>query len=275
MIKSKSGGATLIEVLIACAVFSLLVLCLFAVMKYATNSWRNVEDRVSVQSEIRKIQTSLTEDLRKTSYASVITYTGDYRHAIAFKTFINPYTGKFETGPSGDLISQGYVLFFLMRPKGDTCGHSALATTDNKCPHKVLVRVDLTRTTDGTNSWAPITFPTYSKDSEAAAASNALKAYLPSDLSQFYFRGTSITADEYKATISGETKYVENVYIIGKNLLSFNVEKKLPPNNPEVLVDIKCFKMMSAGIAYNPGTQDLDTNQFTIQVDNRVIPMNP
>jgi type II secretory pathway pseudopilin PulG len=273
--KTKARGATLIEVLIACAVFSLLVLCLFAIVRYATNSWRNVEDRVSVQSEIRKIQTSLTEDLRKTSYASVITYSGDYRHAVAFKTFINPASGKFETGPNGELICQGYTLFFLIRPEGDPCTHNAMSVTDNKCPHKTLVRVDLTRISDGAATWAPISFPVYTKDSEAAAASNALRAYIPSDLNKKYFKSTTITVDEYKNSIAGDPKYVENVYIIGRNLLSFNVEKKLPPNNPEVLVDIKCYKMLSSSIAYNPGTQDLDTNQFTIQVDNRVIPMNP
>jgi len=270
----KEKGTTLLEVLIASLVFSILVICLFAVIKYATKNWRSVEDRTSVQSEIRKIETNLVDELRKTSYASVITWTDDYRHTLAFKSFTNPTTGNFDTDMSGNPLSHGYILYILLRPiQGeDPCSHDPIAGTDNKCTHKFLLRVDLTRTTDGVNSWDP--WP--GAPPNDIPSDTELEKYIPPHAS---LSGKSVSKDQYTAAVASQgadSKYVQNVYIVGKNLLSFNVAKPAsPPNNPEILVDIKCYKELEAAGLFKIGVDDLDTSQFTIQVDNRIIPQNP
>lgn len=272
MNKTKKG-TTLIELLIACAVFSFLVICLFAVIKYATRNWRSVEDRDSVQSEIRKIETNLSEELRKTSYASVVTWTGDYRHTLGFKSFTNPITGRFDTDSTGNPLTHGYILYILLRPAGneDPCTHDAILGNDNKCPHKFLLRVDLTRTTDGVTSWDP--WP--GAPPNDIPGSTEIAKYIPPHAS---LSGKSVSRDQYITAVSSQgadSKYLQNVYIVGKNLLSFNVAKMTPPNNPEILVDIKCFRELEAGQFIKVGNDDLDTSQFTIQVDNRIIPQNP
>ncbi|MCD4784383.1 MAG: type II secretion system GspH family protein [Candidatus Eremiobacteraeota bacterium] len=269
----RKKGTTLIELLIASAVFSILVICLFAIIRYATKNWRSVEDRASIQSEIRNIETNLSGELKKTSYASVVTWTDDYRHTLGFKSFTNPITGKFDTDATGNPLTHGYILYILLRPMAteDLCTHSAILGTDNKCPHKFLLRVDLTRTTDGASSWDP--WPGLPPDDIPSDVE--IEEYIPPHAS---LSGKSVSRDQYIAAVSAQgadSKYVQNVYIVGKNLLSFNVSKMAPPDNPEILVDIKCLKELEATQFLKVGSDDLDASQFTIQVDNRIIPQNP
>lgn len=266
--KTKKKGTTLLEVLIAAAIFSILVIALFAIIKYCMTNWRNVESRVAVQTEIRKVQTNLIDELRKTSFDSVLIDESDYRHTLAFKTFIDPDSGRFETDSStGEPESQGYILYILLRPGDDPCSDT---TSSDLCPHKMILRVDLTRQNDfdegGTSTWSALSLD-----------SSTLSNYIPATTTDNkYFSSTGVTVQQYRNSLPAvaEEKYVKNVYIIGKNILAFDLQKNESPT-PEVIVTIKAVKLLAAGEFVKVGTDDLSDSGFTIQVTNQVIPQNP
>lgn len=231
----RRSGTTLVELMLACTVFSVIVVTVFGVLRYGTRHWRSIEDRNAIQVEIRKAEFDIIREVTRSSLDTVITYpwTGvsDYRHALALKTAMSldspePY---FVTNEEGKPQWQRWVLYYIIRPPGDGCAPPG--GTDNICPHKWLIRKDIAL--NGINSASDI--PTYLT--------------------------TTITATE---------PHVLKAYLLAKDILSFNIAVIYP----EVLVDIKCFKKLEySGIA-KIGVDELDTNRATIQVDNRIIPRN-
>lgn len=248
-------------------IFSILAVCLFAAVKFAVQNWRAIEDRVAVQTQVRKIETRLCEELRKSSFESVVIYEDDYRHTIAFRSYINPETGLIDTDSQGALLPHGFILYTLLRTKDDPCAYAPLNSRDSICPHKMLIRVELTKTTDGTSSWDPLEI----------TDSSQLQSYIPSPL-QKQFSNRGVTVEDYVDSIStagGDGKYVRNVSAAGKDILTFDITKVEPPSNPEVLVDISCYKILEGGGRDKVGSDDLEESPFTVRVLSRVIPLNP
>ncbi|MFP4498183.1 MAG: type II secretion system protein J [Vulcanimicrobiota bacterium] len=267
-VHKKIRGSSLLELLVACVVFSLMVIATFAIIRYCTTNWRGIEDRVVVQTEIKKIQSAVSDKLLTTEFDSVLTYQQDYRHTLAFKTFTDA-NGNFVTDQFGNPESQGYLLFILLRPENDPCTHENFDNAniydyDNICPHKILLMVDLTEKPMGVTE--PISFTN----------SSELIDYLPGGKEGYrkkYFNSGGVSLEEYKDDIcstGGNKDYVRNVRIIARNVLSFNVEKA----EPEVQVVVKAFKMLGGSYDRKIGTDNLDDSRFTIQVDNHVIPQN-
>lgn len=274
IISKNKKGFTLIEILVACTVFTLFAMALFALFIYAQRHWRNIEDRAVIQKETRRIEGTLNEDVRRTSYESILTYQGDYRHTLAFKSFIDPNTNKFMTDSAGDPEGQGYILYTLLRPKDDTCPFTVNgANPEYVCPHKVLVRVELTRNDDldqgGATTWPPLEL----------ADTTALMDYIPGPADKKLFStkmGLAELKSEYISSITGDGKYVRSVKLIGKSVLGFDVQKSPPPDNlPEVEVDLKFVRLMEISRNATIGSQSLENSRFTFSVKNRILPRNP
>ena len=283
--KPQNKGATLLEILLSAVIFTIIMLVLISITHYAINSWRSVEDRVEIQTKIRKIESNLTMDILGSSYSSVLVYPpegeDDCIHAVAMKTYKNPATGQLETDESGLPVSQGYVLYLLVRPTDDplrdtTSTSPPPAATDNSSPYKILVKVDLTKTTNGIETWEPLEM---FDDID-------LKSYIPS--TGYYFRrkaavqgGTlipSVTLKEYTDAIGGgsETiKYVNKVSLIATDILSFDVKKMPSPGHPEVQVDLRFFKINETQKKIKLGVDDLRDSKYTVSIRTNLIPRNP
>lgn len=283
--KTRQKGTTLLELILASALFTIIMLVLVAITRYAITSWKAIEDRVEIQTKIRKIESGMMSDLLGSSYSSVIVYPApgndDSIHAVAFKSYKSPTTGNFDTDESGLPVFHGYVLYLLVRPKDDPCG-AAPTTTDNKSPYKLLVRVDLTKTTDGSDTWEPLEFSGLTEELK----SQDLAKYIPPTGNYFKRQASvqggtiipGVTKEEYVNAISGkggDSKYVEKVSLIATDILSFNVRKKPNPKFPEIQTDIRIFKINEAQKNIKIGTDDLSDSKYTISVRTNIIPRNP
>ncbi len=281
MYRKIRKGTTLIEIMVAIGVFSILIVVLFLIMKYCIRNWRTVEDRVAVQTSIQQIEANLEDVISKTSFRSILIYNSDYRHAISCATFVDPTTGKFDVDEETSMpISHGCILFVLLRPCDDPClpagsdpkvelDPSRVSNPDNVCPHKLILRVDLTRNDDSdltgstpANTWDPIILD-----------SSTLPSYIPQISHIDKIRRRGITKSDYIASITGDPKYVRSVKVIAKDILSFNVEKQSNPPGVEVI--LRGFRHLEAGEYIHVGTQDITGSRFAVEVKNLIIPQNP
>lgn len=264
VIRKNRKGATLVEVLLSCAIYSILMISLFLIMRYSINNWRSIEDRTDIQTQLRRLDSLMSDEIEKTSFSSVVIYKGDYRHSIAFKSFIDPATGRFDTNNEGIPISHGYILYTVLRPADDPCTHLEYNVRDTKCPHKIILRVELTKNTnDGINYWDPVVIST----------STALRAYLPS-ITGKSFSSSGITINDYVAAISGDSKYIRRVDIICNNIVDFSAERIAPPQIPGILVTASSFKFREASRQIQVGQENLLDSRFTIKMETKIIPQN-
>ncbi|MHB2017117.1 MAG: PulJ/GspJ family protein [Candidatus Xenobia bacterium] len=129
-------GATLIELLITCAVFSLLMVAVFTVMKIGSNGYNDVSARSAVNASLTLFQADMEMELQRaclhdpqsvkfsqsppfpaaTPSLFVYTPSTDYHWAIWFETAMNegnfpPYTDAIGSGnpskPSPPLVTLG------------------------------------------------------------------------------------------------------------------------------------------------------------------------
>jgi type II secretory pathway pseudopilin PulG len=176
MDRRNHRGATLIELLVSIAVYSFLTLGLLALTRNATDSWRAVDARDAVQSQLRVFERDITAELKRASLSSIVFYHQSYQHAICFKSAMNDINNNSKpTGPVGDPLTfwanpaqawpnnvtwQRYTMYYITRPSaaqhqhdyGYTCagynstnpsGGGGGNPVDNICPHKWLIRKDL------------------------------------------------------------------------------------------------------------------------------------
>lgn len=261
----RSRGATLTEVIITTGIFSLLVLALFAVMKYGVRSWKNIEARNSVQTQLRKVELFLLEDLKRSSFAQLRVETmpegwaagsadalvGVEKHGpeVWFLSALDDSGEQFLRTSDGNPDWQRNVLYYCVKPSdawhqatyGFLCQPDS-AKVDNLydtwCPHKWLIRKEIRQTSllDETSIQNYLTTPT-SRDLE------------------------------YMKTTEPD---LERVQVLADTLLIFRVTLKIP----EVLVDLKAFRVLEAGDILRVGESSLDNNVFTVQYDARVVPNN-
>jgi type II secretory pathway component PulJ len=265
---SNNRGTSILEVLVSCVVFSLLAMVLFSVMRYSLLSWRGIEDRTSIQMEMRKVQHATSALIRSTSYSSVLIHDSDSRKTITFKTFLDE-NGRLVNDDTGTPVSQGYVIFTLVRPADDPCKHTSPTTSaDTRCYHKILLRVDLT------NNAGDLELVESSSDPGLL-----LSSYIPQTNSagKTALSSRHVTVDDYKNSISGgaNKNYISNVMIVGRNLLSFDPEVS-DLDSPGVQLTMRGFRIMESeamtGIGEN---EDLTKTRFAVQMTSSVIPMNP
>lgn len=261
----RRRGATLTEVIITTGIFSLLVLALFAVMKYGIKSWRNIESKNTVQTQLRKVELFLLEDLKRASFdwirvknmpplwvaGSSKALTGVEAHgpAVWFLSAMDQDATFFTRDAEGKPQWQRNVLYYVTKPTdawhekkyGFTCKQRTGATSDSYdtyCPHKWLIRKEILQDTLLTSAEIP--------------------TYL-----------TAPDGYDLMDQMSLEPN-LKRVQMLADSLLVFRITLK----KPEVLVDLKAFRTLEAGDLLQIGTSSLDTNVFTVQYDARVVPNN-
>lgn len=239
------AGTTLLELIIAAAIFGVLITAVFAIFNLGARHWRVIESRNAGQNEIRKIQSDLEVELERSTWQTFqgSSLTGilvrmpadDYRFAICMQTAIDPNSRAFDIDPlSNQPVSHGFVLYYIIRPPGDTCLPNPPSSPDNTCPHKWLVRKDLDKSANISNN-------------------DDLAPYLDTDLTP----GGNVRATR----------------LLAQNVLTFEMGVNYPLSKV-IEFHIRTVKEAPYKAAQGNGENfTLDPSRI-MQVDNRVIPRN-
>lgn len=240
------------EVIITTGIFSLLVLALFAVMRYGVRSWRNIESRNAVQSQLRKVELFLLEDLKRASYEHmrVKDMSGAQPHGpqVWFLSALDETGENFLRDDDGKPLWQRNVLYYVVKPAnpwhlqryGYLC-EAEIGSCDTKCPHKWLIRKEI--------------------DEQTLLDAAQIEQYLTEPT------GWDL---EYMKTGEGGGTKLKRVQVLADSILAFRVALA----KPEVLVDLKAFRVLEAGDVLQIGQSSLENNIFTVQYDARVVPNN-
>ncbi|MCL5774267.1 MAG: hypothetical protein M1536_07825 [Firmicutes bacterium] len=262
--RGRKSGTSLIELLVATGIFGLLVITVFAIFDIGSRSYYSAETRGVLQGDVRRAEYFLSNELRESTfnyfndvyyYPSGGLHSGN--HALAFKTAVDynrasPTRYRFVTDPaSGAPVWQGWTIYYIIRPPGDTCPVSPDQDWDDVCPHKWLIKKVVTLNSVNTV-----------RDLET-------------------FINTDLTTGQ--AGVLDVSKMADNV-------LSFNVYLDISKRPFRVDFDVKCFKAAQfSKNAVTTGGEDAsgrltssDPNRQvtgeqqaqTYQVDNKVVPQN-
>ena len=286
----KDRGTTLAELLIATVIFGFLTMILLGVINFGTRSWKTVESRSSAEKEVRRALLDLSRSLRNTDVRTVSYGNHSNISWLAFKTaqaaeLYDPEYITFDgTGSTyQDKLPWTYfILYYAIPPAGDSCSGdvyntSSLASSEFKCPHKLLIKKYLLiGGTDGISSTksylsdtdvTPYLTATTSVNEVDTAAEKAIKA-IEDD--------TSLGSEVFKNAVR----------VVCKNVLIFSSNYYDPWGGrgdssmqcPEVQFSVKCFKVLEFASSGSIGNMNLNAstvNQvFSVQVDQKIIPGN-
>lgn len=257
-------GFSLLELSVAAAVFSVLLLVVLALFNQSIYVWRVTSSADGANRELRKVRAALERDLALTSpteiaRAQVPGHLGGGAsdgEALWFLSPIDPATGEIVLDEDGLPVWQRNILYYLVVPGdhagtfGSTCAGGAAANGyDDRCPHKILIR----RVIDAGTA----TIPTDPTTREALIAPGAIGPYLVQPT------GFDISA-------------LPDTRIVANNLLCFETVSAPPPNNQarEVLVDVRAVGVEEARRETSVGTAPLYNSRFTEQHPFSVFPKN-
>ncbi len=258
----RSRGTTLIEVIIATGIFSVLTLALFAVMQFGIRSWKNIESRSAVQTQLRKVELYLLEDLKRASFRQLrvddmpaswspgspqdLVGRPCSGSAVWFLSAMNDEGDFFHRDDQGHPVWQRNILYYLTRPTdawhrdryGFLCG--GRGDRDTVCPHKWLIRKEIASTTliDGMAISQYLSRPA---------------GYNLMDPSQM-----------------GSEPGLKKAQALADTVVDFWVTLNLP----EVQVDLKAFRLLEAGNVMHLGKDSLEGHPFTVHYGARIVPNN-
>ena len=167
-LKPAAKGVTLIELVVAFGLFSLIGLILALAFRASTEVYRNVDGATDARTVLGKAEASLLRDLERTGFRSIRVRQGSNSlgpidgDAVWFLSAINPATGEYMRKPDGSPFWQTNILYYTSVPSGHAAlvgvncsGGSNAEGYEVNCPHKVLIRKvidEASETTDPTNS---------------------------------------------------------------------------------------------------------------------------
>lgn len=295
-------GATLIEVMVSTAVFSLISLSLMIIFNFGVKSWRNVEARVNAELSLNAAAADLNNVLRNSSADNIIIgplgeggaadgsneTSADSSSGFAYICcpsaalydssgvgesatggfFTNRFNYCVPTNEGQSVTTEGiswnyWVCYFVAKQAGNCPDCLSLWNGDSDCcPHKLLIK-----------RWC-----------------RADNVDVPNDMATW-----SGGANCPKLLADYDKKY--NDKILSKNIMAFKAQK----NNDTILFSIKVFKPNinnvkitednvrdSIDFLYrdlplkNDGFYDVDNSaverdplsSYTVQVDGAVTPLN-
>lgn len=264
----RRRGVTLLELVVGFTLFSVVGLLLVGAFFYSTKAWRGLSGSSSAQLALRKGQTVLQRDLRRTSYASVRVAPSTASLGIAdgdavwFLSAIDPVTGEFMRKSDGTPFWQRNILYYITVPNnhnsvfGTACSGGADAQGyEVQCPHKVLIRKVLDSGT--------VTDPTDESTEEQPMAAADITPYLTRP------NGTDVSA------MTGEVG-LSSVNIAASGLLSFRVQLAPDPQyDNEVRMRLLACAIEAARREVAVGTVPLSGNRFTLDYSLSVFPTTP
>lgn len=290
----RRAGATLLEVLVGCGVFTFLMISSIAIMNIGANGYRAVESKSDVTRQLNRFEADIVQELRRASLRSVGLYTpsNDFHWAIWMKTPMNapgcfdPNTGNVITlgdpavqvTSSGSAKMQRYVVYYVTRMDaalhqklyGYLCAsYSTNDGPDVTCPHKWIVKKDvylLDHKTTGTDS--------IGVQSDALATTHLTALTTDSTVTE-----PALAAESESNDPSSD---IHRVQVVAHNVLSFEVTRMAlaagdplaPPTvsstGPIVLFDVKVFKALDAAKVRVGTSAAVTVNQASVGGMNMV-----
>ncbi|MHC9544422.1 MAG: type II secretion system protein J [Vulcanimicrobiota bacterium] len=291
----KERGTTLAELLIATVIFGFLTMILLGVINFGTRSWKTVESRSSAEKEVRRALLDLSRSLRNTdvrtfSYGNT-EISGKRVSWMAFATaqakeLYDPEYITFDgTGTTAtDKMPWTYfILYYAIPPSGDSCSTdvyntSSLASSQFKCPHKLLIKKYLLIGGSGINLPSGRSYLIESEVTPYLTSTPSVNEVNTSS-------ETAIKAIEDDTTLGTEV-FKRAVRVVSKNVLIFAANYFDPWAHrgdsslgcPEVQFSVKCFKVLEFASSGSIGTMNLHDSSvnktFSVQVDQKIIPAN-
>ena len=153
--RTREGGLTVIEILIAAGLFALLSAALAMALKQSSSMWISNSSQLEAAERLRKVSVQLERDFPmarlQNSRTSVVPasfssggYDGD---AVWFLSHINPNDGKAYLLSDGTPFWQCQILYYCVVPNqveslaGGSLGEGKNSDGyEDRCPYKVLIR---------------------------------------------------------------------------------------------------------------------------------------
>lgn len=250
-----SQAVTLVEVLIAFGLFTLLSLLLAAALRQSSKVWRSAAGQKDTGQKLRKVATTLEREFCMSSPTQIAIgtvppslgsggYDGD---AIWFLSHVNPIDGKSYIKSDGTPFWQCNVLYYLTVPQNveqltdyPIRSGSDADNYEDRCPHKVLIRkvIDIGPDTDPTNEDTAET--------------------LISDPSEYLTRPVLLNT----SFMSGETDLI-STEIVATDLLYFRAALVDPPKG--IQFDIRATSLEEANRASTSTSESLLESIYTAQ----------
>ena len=96
-LKKDTSGFTLVELLVAFAVFTVLVLVMTPVFKQGTDFWETTQSQVEIRQSLNSAMEFMTKELRRSGSRSVVT--GANESIVAYNVYNDPKTYSFTLDP--------------------------------------------------------------------------------------------------------------------------------------------------------------------------------
>lgn len=246
---------SLAEVVVSTALFSLLLVVLYALMRQAINIWHNVSGSETALLRLKQVQRRLEADLVEASAPqSLVGKTpaslpggGRDGSAVWFLSAGNE-SGRVVQKLDGAPLWQRNVLYYQVVPAGHTgcAGGVGARGFEDCCPHKLLVRkeIDLPATP--------------ALPEEVLLTSSEIMPYLTRP------NGTDTSA------MLGEPNVVR-AELIATDMLWFEVTR---PTTGEFHVDLRAVALEDARRQLSIGAESLAESRFTVRQPVSVFPAN-
>jgi len=278
--KGRAGGAgspgtTLVELMIATFVFGFLTMLLLSIINFGTQSWRNVEARYSVETDVRRAVFDMNKEMRNTDIKTVnaknSTVLGKPVYWVVFASPSEQMDGVCGFDPdSGAYINKRWVLYYAIQSANHDARYGSCDTDDPAssrfyCPHKLLIKKEIYSYYDG-----------HPYDGRRCLSPNSYESLSSSTIEQF------LTSTESKNDESSSTAdYVQSARVLAKNVLVFTTNFSDPPirgdntiDTPEIQYTLRCFKIFEYKNKVGLSNDLYGTApSMSVQIDSKVIPM--
>lgn len=267
MTKTRSlEGFTLIEILVASGLAFLVFGFGYLLISTASKAYHQVSGHDDGELQMKKLSRLMQKDLTGSAFASLVVApvldasvrVGDAISCLSFNSGSDA-DGASCTSLTGSPFWQRNVLYYLVRPQGDSCVAKAGADGyEDNCPHKVAIR----KVIDSGVSTKPLSQGGSPADDSEEPLSD-LKPYL-----------TKPTAQLSVQHMLAETK-VTSVSVAAVNLLSLRIRLETDLNSPwEVETRVFSYNLESNRQAFTVGQIALSSTDGLLALGFSCFPRN-
>jgi len=266
--KRRSGGFSLIEVLLASTLFAILAVLSFVLLRRGSTLWRDLVESESANLQLAKAASRLRAEVVTTGirHCAVGTVPASLAgaakdgSALWFLSALDPATGEMVLKPDGTPFWQRNIVYYLVVPNyhqslfgSDCAGGLGPNGCDDRCPHKVLIR----KVVDSGVATSPTGDP------------NTVEEKLLSDVTPYLTRPSG-----YDMALMGAEAGVERAELIATQLLWFEVKLGSAGLPAEVNIDLRAVATKEAQSKIALGSAPLSTGPYTTNRLLSIVPMN-
>lgn len=237
--ENRRAGFGILDLLIAISLVTVILGVTFMLLQNSNSTWRKVTSSQGAASQLMQVESWLRRDLVQTAYSttasgpSLSSLLGRDGDALWFLSAIDPVTGEFVRNEDGTPRWQRNILYYCVVPTGlSAFGFNGSGIEESgfevSHPGKFLVR----KVIDS----GDVTTPTDPATQETLLADISSYLEVPN--------GTSLSAPDS-----------ESVTIVGRNLLSFRVERNDPMRRISVV--LQAARLENRQLNFTVGSESL------------------